>query len=484
MAVTFTLGSQFQVDANGGIARVACLTATTAIALYSSAANGIEARFLTNTEGTITGGAVLTIDANQADSITICRLSDTSAVIGYAYGATHRTRVLTVSGTTLTDNAIRNMTDTGVDYLTCDLLDTNKVIYCYSDSINDGQARILSVSGTTITENAKFTFESASTVRHCAVGIIDSVTAIIASAAATVPQAEVLDISGTTITGNTATDVATTQLINTAGNSSLDVSVSVSDSNYVNIIFRNNVDAIRLQLMKNVSGTLTREIGGAGSGMGSNQNMCSVAVYKKSDGADPGFDLVVAVGNNNVADNLVITEEDHWFGNAGIDTSISTTAATTSSGQIRRFPGTTIGVAVWNASTEAITITIAAPTHIWLSTDGGATYIDIGDGVWAANIVGGVVVVPGTAYQTIFAAVGTSLYKTVDGGSNWTLETAVGYEVDFIDLEKDNTTVFLAKRDAAGTNRASLWDSVGASLTHINTGKSTTGGSTAGGDVV
>lgn len=123
-------------------------------------------------------------------------------------------------------------------------------------------------------------------------------------------------------------------------------------------------------------------------------------------------------------------------------------------------------------------------SHIWLSTDGGATYSDIGDSAnWLANLVGGVVVVPGTAYQTIFTAVGSNLYKTVDGGTNWTLEVAITYEVDFIDLEKDNTTVFLAKRDAGG-NRASLWDSVGASLSHINTGKSTTGGSTAGGDVV
>ena len=130
-------------------------------------------------------------------------------------------------------------------------------------------------------------------------------------------------------------------------------------------------------------------------------------------------------------------------------------------------------------------IAAAGISHIWLSTDGGATYSDIGDtSTWLTDLVGGVVVVPGTAYQTIFAAVGTDLYETVDGGTNWTLETAIGYEADFIDLEKDNTTIFISKRDAAGSNRASLWDSVGASLSHINTGKSTTGGSTAGGDVV
>lgn len=129
--------------------------------------------------------------------------------------------------------------------------------------------------------------------------------------------------------------------------------------------------------------------------------------------------------------------------------------------------------------------TNAELSHLWISTDGGATYTDIGDSAtWDTDLVGGVVVVPGTAYQTIFAAVGTDLYKTTNGGTAWSLETAVGYEVDFIDLEKDNTTVFLAKRDAAGANRASLWDSIGASLTNINTGKSTTGGATSGGDVV
>lgn len=123
-----------------------------------------------------------------------------------------------------------------------------------------------------------------------------------------------------------------------------------------------------------------------------------------------------------------------------------------------------------------------ATTHIWLSTDGAATFANIGDSAWTTEVVGGVVVVPGTAYQTIFATVDTDLYKTVDGGTTWTLETAIGYEIDFLDLEKDNTTVFMAKRDAAGTNRASLWD--GITLSHLNTGKSTTGGATAGGDVV
>jgi hypothetical protein len=139
--------------------------------------------------------------------------------------------------------------------------------------------------------------------------------------------------------------------------------------------------------------------------------------------------------------------------------------------------------AVYNGSGDAVLITLASASHLWLSADGAATFTNIGDAAWGASVVGGVVVVPGTAYQTIFAAVGSNLYKTINGGSSWSLETAITYEVDFIDLEKDNTTVILANR-ASGGNRASLWDSVGASLSHINTGKSTTGGATSGGDVV
>jgi hypothetical protein len=416
MAVTFSLGTQFEVDANGGLARAAPLTSSTAIALYSSAASGIEARHLTNLAGTLTGGAVLTIDANQADSITICRLSDTAAVIGYAYGATHRVRVLSVSGTTLTANAITNMTDTGVDYLTCDLLDTNKVIYCYSDSANDGQSRILSVSGTTITENAKFTFESVATVISCVTGILDTATAIVAwGNSGGNPQAEILDISGTTITGNTSAEVSSVP-INTTGHSNLDLSVSISDSDFITTIHRSTGNAAYKQIMVNSGGALSKDSGGTGTIMetgaaGQVSNCCSIATYKHSAGADPGYDLVVVINNITDTNNLSLREHDNWFGAIGRDTSISTTAATTAEVHTRLFPGTTTGIAVWNASTEAITITIpGSPSTLALSAMTKPADIDAaGEFIYVALLDGGTPIL--TKISTALDADGTTVFN-------------------------------------------------------------------------
>lgn len=121
----------------------------------------------------------------------------------------------------------------------------------------------------------------------------------------------------------------------------------------------------------------------------------------------------------------------------------------------------------------------AVVSHIWLSGDGGATYTDIGDSAtWTTSLVGGVVVKPGTSYQTIWAIVGSVLYKTTNGGTSWASVATVGYEADFIDL-LDGDILFVANR-ASGGNRASLiLDSTGA-VTHINTGKTTTGGNTSG----
>jgi hypothetical protein len=434
--------------------------------LYSSAASGIEARHLTNLAGTLTGGAVLTIDANQADSITICRLSDTTAVIGYAYGATHRVRVLSVSGTTITANAITNMTDTGVDYLTCDLLDTNKVIYCYTDSAVDGIAVVLTVSGTAITENALFTFEGFGLTIHSVVGIIDTATAMVAWLTDSVvgePKAQVLDISGTTVTGNATKTIFGT--FNTQlGNSSIDISMSVSDSNFAVILVRSASDQISYQVMSNSGGTLTSELGGGiifePGGGGETYNACSAVVYRNTAGADPGWDLFVGISNNNFNDVLHIHEYDSWFGNVGTDkTSVSTTAATTDSLQVRLFPGTTTAIAVWNASTEAITITIpGSPSTLALSAMTKPADIDAaGEFIYVALLDGGTPIL--TKISTALDADGTTVFDP-GGGDNIGVEcgrfnsdvvwVAGNFDgVNVIEKSEDGGSSFVVKDDGS-----------------------------------
>lgn len=133
----------------------------------------------------------------------------------------------------------------------------------------------------------------------------------------------------------------------------------------------------------------------------------------------------------------------------------------------------------FQANLVAATSDVTPPssvTHLWLSDDGAATFTNIGDATWGTDLVGAVMVVPGTSFQTIYAAVGTSVYKTTNGGTSWSSYASVGYEVDWMSLREDGY-LFVANR-ASGGNRASLIDTSG-TVTHINTSKSTTGGATA-----
>jgi hypothetical protein len=88
------------------------------------------------------------------------------------------------------------MTDTGVSFIDCKLLDTDKVIYVYSDSSLDGVAVVLTISGTTITENATFTYYNAANAYHNVVDIYSTTQAIVVWGNPNV-RAELLDISGT-----------------------------------------------------------------------------------------------------------------------------------------------------------------------------------------------------------------------------------------------------------------------------------------------
>ena len=121
-------------------------------------------------------------------------------------------------------------------------------------------------------------------------------------------------------------------------------------------------------------------------------------------------------------------------------------------------------------------------SHIWLSEDKAVTWTNIGNSAtWGANLIGGVVAKPLTSLQTIWAMVGATLYKTTNQGTSWSAVATVGYEADFLEL-LDGDVLFVANR-ASGGNRASLVDDATGTVTHINTGKTTSGGATDGSGV-
>lgn len=357
--MTITLGTQFQVDSDGDdLVRFVGLTSSTGIALYSSAANGIEARHLTNTGGTITGGTVLSIDGNQADAIAICFLTSSTVLIGYAYGTTHRTRILTVTGTTLSASAVKNMTDTGVAFIDCKLLDTDKVIYVYSNSALDGVARVLSITGVTISEGASFTYYNANDAYHNTVDIYSTIQAVVCwvNSGNLRVRAELLDISGTTITGNTEDEAPAGVVGSASGDHQVAMARQTTFPEYMVVVAVNGVATGRLTTLENQGGGTLNFSGStllnSGGGAANSVDIAHVC----SDGSTNDYNIIVL--NDTGGPNLWISEYDWFTGtNVDTDTSISTVAAT-SSVNVGLLGASSTAIAVWEATTEAITISI------------------------------------------------------------------------------------------------------------------------------
>ncbi len=210
--MTLTAGTQKQIDSVGGFVKATPLTATTFIAFYKSSASGTQARHVTVSGGVMTLGAVLTIDATSVTQnlMDATKLTDTKVLFVHSYSTTHDAYVISVSGTTLSAGAVKNLTDTTtIRFLSVDALSATATIYTYSkNSSSDGTARILSVSGTTITENAAFAYDAGASFNsyNGSVAALTSTKAIVVYADfnnSLRPTGQVLDVSGTTITGNT-----------------------------------------------------------------------------------------------------------------------------------------------------------------------------------------------------------------------------------------------------------------------------------------
>lgn len=474
MPVTFEATTT--VDASAADPLAACkLTSSLSLVLYQRAGN-IKAR-------TITIGAPLVanaeVDINGITSfpIALARVSDTSAMAVYVKTAVGMVaQMLTIAGTVVTGNVETVMTDSVADKYDLSRIDGSNVLCAYSANPNDANAVVLSISGTTITENAIVVLDGTVSAHGITCVAYSTTKAIVTWFDTGTPhEGMVIDIAGTVITTNTKKTIDAVNSGFTTGQGLINGYVSVFMSSTKAVYAFDNAASDYKAYVLTLSGSTFNigpvvTIGGTGSGrlgMAGLSTTNLIIVGKTSGTVYTAEGFTITGGSSDTltsqgSDTKTITTTD-WAWCAAVD-------------------GSNILVHFEIASSGVALVSFVAATHLWLSTDGGATYTDIGDSAWGTDLVGGVVVVPGTAYQTIFAAVDTDLHKTTNGGTVWSLETAVGYEVDFIDLEKDNTTVFLAKRDAAGTNRASLWD--GAVLTHINTGKSTTGGATSGGDVV
>lgn len=130
-------------------------------------------------------------------------------------------------------------------------------------------------------------------------------------------------------------------------------------------------------------------------------------------------------------------------------------------------------LAMYTGSIDAViasTSLITLDTTIWLRNAAG-TWSDIGDPGWT-DPVRAIYSKPDT-YQIIWAAVGTEIWKTENGGTSWVLKATLTFEAEGLDGLPEDDRVIAYTKDAGGTNRVAVIDNT--TITYIDTGHSTTG---------
>lgn len=353
--MTFTAGTQKQIDSVGGFVRAVPLTATTFIGFYSSSASGTQSRHVTVSGGVMTLGAVLTIDATAttANMMAVTKLSSTKVLFAYAFFAsgTHNAYVISVSGTTLSKGAVNNLTDTTtIRFTSMDTLSSSAAIYHYSkNSSSDGTARILTVSGTTITENAAFAYDSGAAFNsyNGSVAALSATKAIVVYADfnnSNRPTGQVLDISGTTITGNTNYQLQTVANMTTVYHR---MWVAGLDSSHVVVAYSNSPTTTYAFAISESATVLTA---GSNVALQSGDNISNISVdsYSATKALVVSYlsAATITAWEISIA-GTTVTEDDTYSKAQG---GVADTWAITMDAEL--------GAILWEQSTEAISLSI------------------------------------------------------------------------------------------------------------------------------
>ena len=108
-----------------------------------------------------------------------------------------------------------------------------------------------------------------------------------------------------------------------------------------------------------------------------------------------------------------------------------------------------------------------AVTHIEKSTDGGATFTDIGDSAtWGADWVGGFFADDSATLYAIINGASPALYRSLDSGASWTNLSVTPFDVDPEAVSKHADGRILIANRSAGAQMAAYADSPYSSWTN------------------
>lgn len=472
MALSFGTPFTWETGALTIAPKITRLTSTKAVVGYGISSQSCKV-VVVNTDGSV--GAPVDVGtfedfyrivALTSDKVFILTIGASGNLVGFIGNISGNAISIDGGPTTLTSvgNVINDRADVCV-------LDSGRVLLVYNTT-NDSnaRARIISISGNTMTPEAVNTYDTGAPHIGLSVAKIDDSTAIMVCEDGPDLIGRILHISG-----NTVSSVGSRQVI-TAGNSDYAAWVDVLSPSLSILVY---VDAGSISITARTLSRSGDTITPNSTTMVENASSARNYLEVHANGSDSAL-CVYEYSNDLKVAILSISGASVTVGDtAVINTTINegVTAAVMNPEALVAYNDGDDGAKGKSALTTGLP---GQASHLWLSTDGAQTFTNIGDPAWGTSVVGAVAIKPGTNYQTLWAMVGTKLYKTTDGGGLWAQVADVGYEADAMDLLQGSGDVLFVANRAGGGNRASLVDDATGVVTHINTGKSTSGGATAG----
>lgn len=414
--MTITLGTTTEIDTSTANAfDVAKLTSSLAICIYGDG-NDWFARTLSISGTTITVNAEATVDNTEGTAVSrggIVRLTDTSALAVIQNSTSSEVTkavVLTVSGTTITVNTLLTLASSKNEFAVAGLDSTNVMIaYRHGVSLSH-RARILSISGTTVTENSETNYKSADAESNPKIAAFDSSNVIAVyenNGDSSTPYGVILSVSGTTITANTEKQIDSAA-VRSVGSPSIG-RIHVSERNSTTCIFGFVVSSSSLVRMAvlTISGS-TFNIGSTTDLTPTTNLLQGLAMF--TDGAGVAYQIPSS-GDLDIIEFTIsgttITEgENESF------------AGNNSNGNGDRIAGldSTHVIAVSGSSIDGTVIELDSSTISYLWHHNGTSWEQIDDPGWT-NPVNGIVVKKGDSFDTVIASVATDIALTTDRGA-------------------------------------------------------------------
>lgn len=471
--MTITPATEFTIDANGAqTIGVDQINSTQSIVLYyDSIAGDFEVRVVESDESV---GAAETVTNNPSLGVTsadVCVLSSSQAIVAYCDTSTAQLEVavVAISGTTLTFNSgsILGITGTSGGESSVRIIRLSATSFMLIHG-STGVATYLTVSGTTITEESQASVDAIQNASLTFLSSTKALTAYTDLSDSDIFKMCVLTVSGTTVSAGTPVNVEVNDVGSSGENG--DTALASIDGSTALLAYANHTDEILKAVVISISGSTpsanTPENIDTWSSVGG-EAIRSVALINFST-AQFGLSYNYQIaGDSNIAEVTVsgtsVTDQG----------SITLTSDNTAGSRAIMFSAS-LGIVVYSGTAKGVIVTLTTGSRLWLR-NATPVWNNIGDGAWV-SACDAVAYLPGSSYQTIYAAIGTGIYETTDGGSNWASVATLTFTPSSIFLTSADKLIAYNKA-SGGTNRVAVITGLTStpSVSYLDTGHSTSG---------